>query len=67
VRDAGDAQARENVEKVAECLLSSRCATYEECIAWARRRFQDSFHDKIAQLTFTFPEDAATSTGSPFW
>jgi ubiquitin-activating enzyme E1 len=60
-------QARENVEKAAECLLTSRCATYDECVAWARLRFQDSFHDKIAQLTYTFPEDATTSTASPFW
>ena len=30
-------------------------------------RFQEVFHDKIAQLTYTFPEDAVTSTGSPFW
>ena len=66
-RAAGDASARENLEKVSECLLKSRCATYDECIAWARRRFQEAFHDKIAQLTFTFPEDAVTSTGSPFW
>jgi hypothetical protein len=28
---------------------------------------QDYFHDRIAQLTFTFPEDAITSTGAPFW
>ena len=66
-RAAGDASARENLEKVSECLLKSRCATYDECVAWARRRFQEAFHDKIAQLTFTFPEDAVTSTGSPFW
>lgn len=66
-RQAGDAQARENVEKAAECLLISRCTSYDECVAWARKRFQDAFHDKIAQLTFTFPHDATTSTGSPFW
>lgn len=28
---------------------------------------QAQFHDRIAQLVFTFPEDAATSTGTPFW
>lgn len=28
---------------------------------------QRQFHDRIAQLTFTFPEDAVTSTGSLFW
>ena len=62
-----DASTRENVEKVAAVLLRSACATYEECVAWARTQFQEQFHDKILQLTFTFPEDAVTSSGSPFW
>lgn len=30
-------------------------------------RFEDYFSDRIKQLTFTFPEDAATSTGALFW
>jgi Ubiquitin-activating enzyme active site len=25
------------------------------------------FHDRIAQLVYTFPEDSVTSTGAPFW
>ncbi len=25
------------------------------------------FHDRIAQLVYTFPEDAPTSTGALFW
>ena len=66
-RRAGDASARENLEKVSECLLDSRCETYDQCVSWARIRFQEAFHDKIAQLTYTFPEDAVTSTGSAFW
>lgn len=28
---------------------------------------QTQFHDRIAQLVYTFPEDAVTSTGAPFW
>lgn len=28
---------------------------------------QNQFHDRIAQLVYTFPEDATTSTGSLFW
>ena len=28
---------------------------------------QTRFHDRIAQLVYTFPEDAVTSTGSLFW
>ena len=66
-RAAGDASARENVEKAAECLLGSRCSTYEECVRWARLRFQEVFHDKIAQLVYTFPQDCVTSTGNAFW
>ena len=35
-------------------------------IAWiAAVQFQ--FHERIAQLVYTFPEDATTSTGSLFW
>lgn len=30
-------------------------------------RFEDYFSNRVKQLTFTFPEDAATSTGTPFW
>lgn len=32
---------------------------------WPLLQFQ--FHERIAQLTYTFPEDATTSTGSLFW
>lgn len=66
-RSAGDAQARENLEKVVDVLVTSRLRTFEECVQWARIRFQDYFHDRIVQLTYTFPEDAPTSTGAPFW
>lgn len=31
------------------------------------RRFEDYFANRVKQLTYTFPEDAATSTGAPFW
>jgi ubiquitin-activating enzyme E1 len=64
---AGDSAARERLERVAEVLVSDRCHSFEECIAWARRLFETQFHDRIAQLVYTFPEDAVTSTGAPFW
>lgn len=67
MRKAGDAQARELLERVSECLDKERCNTFEDCITWARLRFEDYFSNRVKQLTFTFPEDAATSTGTPFW
>ncbi|OEL15354.1 Ubiquitin-activating enzyme E1 3 [Dichanthelium oligosanthes] len=67
MRKAGDAQARELLERVSECLAKERCNTFEDCITWARLRFEDYFSNCVKQLTFTFPEDASTSTGTPFW
>ncbi|KAL4189619.1 hypothetical protein AMTRI_Chr08g208050 [Amborella trichopoda] len=67
MRSAGDAQARELLERVIECLRDERCQNFQDCIAWARLKFEDYFANRVKQLTFTFPEDAATSTGAPFW
>uniref|UniRef100_A0ACD5XJJ0 Uncharacterized protein n=1 Tax=Avena sativa TaxID=4498 RepID=A0ACD5XJJ0_AVESA len=67
VRKAGDAQARELLERVCECLDKERCDKFEDCVAWARLRFEDYFSNRVKQLTFTFPEDTVISTGAPFW
>ncbi|KAL8544390.1 hypothetical protein ACS0TY_004797 [Phlomoides rotata] len=67
MRNAGDAQARDNLECVIECLDKERCESFQDCITWARLKFEDYFSNRVKQLTFTFPEDAATSTGAPFW
>ncbi|KAH9296093.1 hypothetical protein KI387_039681, partial [Taxus chinensis] len=67
MKSAGDAQARDLLEHVVECLISERCVTFEDCVAWARKRFEDYFSNRVKQLTYTFPEDATTSSGAPFW
>lgn len=67
VKSSSDAAAREQLEKVVEALVSERCGSFEDAIAWARHKFQQQFHDRVAQLTHTFPEDARTSTGALFW
>ncbi|XP_042013546.1 ubiquitin-activating enzyme E1 1-like isoform X1 [Salvia splendens] len=67
MRNAGDAQARDNLERVIECLDRERCESFQDCILWARLKFEDYFANRVKQLAFTFPEDAATSTGAPFW
>lgn len=67
MKSAGDAQSRELLERVVECLVSERCETFEDCISWARRKFEDYFSNRVKQLTYTFPENATTSGGAPFW
>lgn len=64
---AGDAQARDNLERVLECLDRERCEAFQDCITWARLKFEDYFVNRMKQLIYTFPEDAMTSTGAPFW
>lgn len=36
--NAGDAQARDNLERVIDCLDRERCETFQDCITWARLR-----------------------------
>nr|XP_016497569.1 PREDICTED: ubiquitin-activating enzyme E1 1-like [Nicotiana tabacum] len=67
MQKAGDAQARDTLDRVLECLDKERCDTFQDCITWARLRFEDYFADRVKQLTFTFPEEATTSSGAPFW
>ncbi|XVF20358.1 hypothetical protein REPUB_Repub11eG0191300 [Reevesia pubescens] len=67
MRNAADAQAKDNLERILECFDREKCETFQDCITWARLRFEDYFANRVKQLIFTFPEDAATSTGAPFW
>lgn len=36
MKKAGDAQARDTLERVLECLDKERCETFQDCITWAR-------------------------------
>ncbi|XP_030925521.1 ubiquitin-activating enzyme E1 1-like [Quercus lobata] len=67
MKNAGDAQARDNLERVLECLDKEKCEAFQDCIEWARLKFEDYFANRVKQLTYTFPEDATTSNGTPFW
>ncbi|KJE96221.1 ubiquitin-like modifier-activating enzyme 1 [Capsaspora owczarzaki ATCC 30864] len=61
------AQAIETFEAVKETLVSDKPLTFEDCIAWARLRFEDWFANQIKQLLYNFPPDQLTTTGQPFW
>jgi len=47
--------------------LVDKPISLEQCVVWARLRFEELFHNQIAQLIFNFPLDMATSSGAPFW
>ncbi|KAL0347511.1 UNVERIFIED_CONTAM: Ubiquitin-activating enzyme E1 1 [Sesamum calycinum] len=54
MKNAGDAQARDTLERVIECLDRERCDTFQDCITWARLKFEDYFANRVKQLTYTF-------------
>ncbi|PKU84246.1 Ubiquitin-activating enzyme E1 1 [Dendrobium catenatum] len=39
MKAAGDAQARDLLERVVDCLDTDRCDTFQECVTWARLRY----------------------------
>ena len=66
-KHSNDAAAKEALIRIIDAINAERCESFEDCITWARLKFQQQFHDRIKQLTYTFPEDARTSTGALFW
>ena len=57
----------ETLEKIKKILVDDNPHSFEDCVGWARRFFQDLFHNQIAQLLHNFPADQTTSSGQPFW
>lgn len=57
------------VDKLAFCLGLEHYQHYHEACQCTKALHdaQMHFHDRIAQLVYTFPEDAPTSTGALFW
>lgn len=55
------------LETVYKYLVNNRPLSFDDCVLWARQRFSDEFRDSIAQLIHSFPEDAVTNEGTPFW
>uniref|UniRef100_A0A4W6CZ22 Ubiquitin-like modifier activating enzyme 7 n=1 Tax=Lates calcarifer TaxID=8187 RepID=A0A4W6CZ22_LATCA len=44
-----------------------RPANWEDCVSWARCKWETLYNNEIRQLLHCFPADQVTSTGLPFW
>jgi ubiquitin-activating enzyme E1 len=60
-------QQKDQAEMILSYLVTNKPLTFEECIIWARLRFEDYYSNDIRQLLFSLPKDAVTTTGQPFW
>ncbi|CAE7057018.1 unnamed protein product [Rhizoctonia solani] len=60
-------QSNEQIKQIHEYLVANKPLTFEECIVWARKQFEENYVNAIKQLLYSLPKDAVTSTGQPFW
>ncbi|KAL1918648.1 uncharacterized protein VTP21DRAFT_2670 [Calcarisporiella thermophila] len=58
---------KEILTTIRDFLVTAKPLTFDECIVWARLRFEEHFNNNIRQLLFNFPKDAVTSSGTLFW
>lgn len=55
------------LETIRDFLVSQRPQSFDDCIRWARTRFEHEYNNEIQQLLYNFPKDSTTSSGAPFW
>lgn len=55
------------LETLRDYLKTERALTFEDCVQWARMLFEKQYNNSIQQLLYSFPKDAVSSTGTPFW
>lgn len=61
--------SQEDTKSLKECvkILEKRPSTFDECIAYARTKFEKFFNHDIRQLLHVYPLDAKTKDGNLFW
>lgn len=57
----------ETLERLKSSLVDNRPKSFDECVAWARFKFEELFCNQIKQLLYNFPLDQVTTSGTPFW
>jgi ubiquitin-activating enzyme E1 len=57
----------DTVKIIHRCLVEQRPLSFEDCVVWARLKFEELFNNHIRQLLHNFPPDQVTSSGSHFW
>ena len=58
---------RRTTLEVVRSNLVEKPLRLEDCVVWARLKFEEQYHNQIAQLLYNFPLDMNTSSGAPFW
>ena len=57
----------ETLDRIHQSLVTDKAIKFEDCVVWARLRFEDMFSSDMKQLLHNFPLDQMTTAGQPFW
>lgn len=57
----------DSLSKIKESLVEAFPTSIQDCLIWARMRFEDLFCHRIKQLLIAFPIDKVVDSGVPFW
>ncbi|KAI9137809.1 hypothetical protein BKA69DRAFT_1127905 [Paraphysoderma sedebokerense] len=58
---------RDTLETIKRYLVTERPYSFENCIEWARLKFEDLFANNIKQLLYNHPMNSVTPSGALFW
>ncbi|KAJ3165635.1 hypothetical protein HK101_000191 [Irineochytrium annulatum] len=58
---------REIIENIHSFLVTSKPLSFDQCVEWARNKFEELYSNQILQLLYNFPKDSLTGSGTPFW
>ncbi|KYQ94030.1 ubiquitin activating enzyme E1 [Tieghemostelium lacteum] len=50
-----------------KAYLVDKPLNFQQCIQWARLKFEEYYNNNIEQLLYNFPKDMMTNNGIPFW
>ncbi|KAF0354769.1 ubiquitin-activating emzyme E1 [Gigaspora margarita] len=59
--------SKEILEGIQNYLVTAKPLSFDECVTWARLKFEEFYNNNIQQLLFNFPKDSVTSSGTKFW
>merc|ERR1719263_1970699 len=57
----------DTARSVQRVLVNERPTPFEDCVIWARLKFEDLFSNQIKQLLHNFPPHQLTGSGTKFW
>ncbi|KAM9813902.1 ubiquitin-like modifier-activating enzyme 1 [Neosynchiropus ocellatus] len=72
ISDLGDSEALEILDGVRRSVSGAQSggqcpAHWDDCVQWARQKWQTLYHDDILQILHLFPPEQRTESGVPFW